>query len=606
MAKKKTNGIMLETTERQTRYVAEQEAKGGGLGLVFADAFLRGMRDIGYKDTAWAMCEEVDNSVQAGATIIAFRFGYVTTNKSKVKPDSIAIIDNGVGMIPKMISYAVRWGGTDREDDRQGFGRYGYGLPSSAVSFCKVYTVYSKVKGGEWHSVRVSIEELAEAASDYEKTNKLLQPRRAEPPAWVLKKSEHFDPTSFDSGTVIVHEDLDRLEWAKAATIKTKLLQRFGVNYRHWLPSPKIVVDDAVVDPVDPLFLMENCRYYDATSVMAQRIETKAFEVETGRKTKGMVKIRASYLPPNFQLDPPDQPISKEAGLRGSKRHQGRFEIMRDYNGLLICREGRQIDCIQPRWTTFQNWDRNVKIEIDFNPELDEFFGITTAKQQIGVADVLWDKLESEGGGNLRKLVSDIRDQLDTDIKKLKGKEDTAAGKDTPRPSEKVMEETEKFKSRPDKPSDRKKAKAREELETTATTISESTGRPHDEVLQDLEERTTSRRFELEFQSIPEGPFYRPKRLGEQKRLIINTLHPFYTKVYDATPEIKAALEVLLFVLGEGELEAEGDFESFYRSARTLWSERLYHALNELKHDDDMRDKAAAVAEKMQSVTAAE
>jgi hypothetical protein len=624
MAKMKTTDITFETTERQKKYVAEQEAKGGGLGLVFADAFLRGMRDIGYKDTAWAMCEEVDNSVQAGATIIGVRFGYAKDNKKKARPDLIAVIDNGVGMIPKMIGYAVRWGGTDREDNRQGFGRYGYGLPSSAVSFCKVYTVYSKVKGGDWHAVRVSIDELAAAASDFEKTNQLLQPRRLDPPAWAMEKwtvkhsndkeedggsvdapeATVIDPGTFESGTVIVHEDLDRLEWAKTSTIKTKLLQRFGVNYRHWLPSPKIVVDDTVTDPVDPLFLMENCRYYDATSVLAQRIETKTFEIETARGTKGSVKIRAAYLPPNFQLDPPDQPISKVAGLRGSKLHQGRFEIMRDYNGLLICREGRQIDCIQPRWTKFQVYDRNVKIEIDFDPELDEFFGITTAKQQIGIDDVLWDKLESDGGGNVRKLVRDIRDRRDEDEAKLKGKEDTAAGKDAPRASEKVMEETEKFKPRADKPSDRKKAKAREELETTATAIAETTGRAREEVLGELEERTAKRRFEVEFQSIPEGPFYRPKRFGEQKRLIINTLHPFYTKVYDATPEIKAALEVLLFVLAEAELEAEGDQESFYRSARGGWSERLYHALNELRPDEDMRDKAAAVAEKMQLAAA--
>ena len=64
-----------------------------------------------------------------------------------------------------------------------------------------------------------------------------------------------------------------------------------------------------------------------------------------------------------------------------------RWEIMKDYNGLLICRERRQIDCIPPRWTKFQNYDANIKIEIDFDPELDEFFGITTAKQQIVIDD---------------------------------------------------------------------------------------------------------------------------------------------------------------------------------------------------------------------------
>jgi hypothetical protein len=197
-----------------------------------------------------------------------------------------------------------------------------------------------------------------------------------------------------------------------------------------------------------------------------------------------------------------------------------------------------------------------------------------------------------------------MRGQFRTDVATLTGKEDDAAGKDAPRASEKVMEETEKFKSRPDKPSDMKKAKAREELKSIATKIAEETGRAQEDVLEELEETTAKRRFKIEFEPMPEGPFYRPKRLGEQKRLIINSLHPFYAKVYDATPEIKAALEVLLFVLGEAELEAEGDFESFYRSARSLWSERLYHALNELRPDQDMRDKAAAVAEKMQMALA--
>ncbi len=508
MAKKKTKDIVLETTERQKRYVAEQEAKGGGLGLVFADAFIRGMRDIGYKDSAWALCEELDNSVQADASVIAIRFGYGKGNKSKVKPDMIAVVDNGVGMIPKMISYAVRWGGTDREDNRKGFGRYGYGLPSSAVSFCKIYTVYSKVKE-RWNGmpcVWISMPWQRRQTS-LKKTNQLLQPQEQEPPDWVMEKSDHFDPAAFESGTIIIHDNLDRLEWSKTDTIKTKLLQMFGVNYRHWLPSPKIVVDDTVAIPVDPLFLMENGRHFDATSVMAQRIETKGFEVETQRGTKGLVKVRASYLPPNFHLDPPNQTIPSDSDRRGLKRHKGRFEIMKDYNGLLICREGRQIDCISPRWTKFQNLDQHVKIEIDFDPELDEFFGITTAKQQITIDEVLWDKLEAAGGGNLRSLVKEIRGKLDDDDKELKGKRDNDAGKDGPRPSEKVMADTEKFKSRPDTPSDEKKAEAQKELENTATVVSETTGRPSRRGFAGTGRRDYGSSFRGRLSwAIPEGP----------------------------------------------------------------------------------------------------
>ena len=45
--------------------------------------------------------------------------------------------------------------------------------------------------------------------------------------------------------------------------------------------------------------------------------------------------------------------------------------------------------------------------------------------------------------------------------------------------------------------------------------------------------------WEVDFEAMPEGPFYRPRRLGEQKRLIINTEHPFYTKIYNATPAVQ-------------------------------------------------------------------
>jgi hypothetical protein len=91
--------------------VKAQKQKGKGLGVVFADAFLRGMRDLGYKSPTWAMAEKIDNSIQAGADIVSINFGYNTDNKSQAKPDALAIIDNGNGMIAEMIGYAVRWGG---------------------------------------------------------------------------------------------------------------------------------------------------------------------------------------------------------------------------------------------------------------------------------------------------------------------------------------------------------------------------------------------------------------------------------------------------------------------------------------------------------------
>src|SRR5438309_4257878 len=178
MAAKSMKGMTIETVERQKKYVESQKEKGNGLGIVFADAFLRGMRDIGYKNAAWSTAEKVDNALQAGATTVSIRFGFERDNKSHTKPDMVAICDDGNGMIPEMISYAVRWGGTDREGDRTGFGRYGYGLPSAAVSLAKRYTVYARAPKGEWHAVTVDIDELAASAGDIDKTRELLSPKK--------------------------------------------------------------------------------------------------------------------------------------------------------------------------------------------------------------------------------------------------------------------------------------------------------------------------------------------------------------------------------------------------------------------------------------------
>src|SRR5438045_4148428 len=95
-------GLTIETIERQRKYVRAQKEKGHGLGVVFADAFLRGMRDLGYKNPAWALAEQIDNSFQAAADTVSVRFSFEGGAKSDLKPQMDALIDNGNGMIPEM------------------------------------------------------------------------------------------------------------------------------------------------------------------------------------------------------------------------------------------------------------------------------------------------------------------------------------------------------------------------------------------------------------------------------------------------------------------------------------------------------------------------
>ena len=59
--------MQMESHENQQQYVDDQKKIGAGFSLIAIEAFLRGMRDIGYKSHGWALAEMIDNSIQAGA-----------------------------------------------------------------------------------------------------------------------------------------------------------------------------------------------------------------------------------------------------------------------------------------------------------------------------------------------------------------------------------------------------------------------------------------------------------------------------------------------------------------------------------------------------------
>ncbi|MDI7864598.1 ATP-binding protein [Rhizobiaceae bacterium n13] len=82
------------------------------------EAFVRGIRDLGYRSNADALSEFIDNALQAYADRIDILFGY--SDSSSKKPTQIAVVDNGYGMDADMIRMAVMWGGTHRESDRNG------------------------------------------------------------------------------------------------------------------------------------------------------------------------------------------------------------------------------------------------------------------------------------------------------------------------------------------------------------------------------------------------------------------------------------------------------------------------------------------------------
>ena len=108
-----------------------------------AQAVLRSLKDLGYKSPYHALNELIDNSMEGGAKEINI---VVQTEEKSNKPKAIAVLDDGHGMVEKMVQFACSLGGSARRAEKKGFGKYGFGLVSSCLGMGINFTVFSRLK----------------------------------------------------------------------------------------------------------------------------------------------------------------------------------------------------------------------------------------------------------------------------------------------------------------------------------------------------------------------------------------------------------------------------------------------------------------------------
>ena len=593
------NLIANPDLEAQRKYTEQMRGKGFDFSLMVADAFVRGIRDIGYKSTATALDELIDNSIQAGAANIHVVFGL---EGKSTKPVRIAIIDDGHGMDADMIRFSMIWGGTHRYNDRNGFGRYGYGLPSASISQGRRFEVYSVVEGGQLTKGWLDLDEIADGKYTNGDGRIIVpEPVVAQLPDWVNAYMEtNLGSRTLVRGTVVLLDKLDRLTWVTESALSGNLLEHIGVVYRNFLREASIFINGKRVEPTDPLFTTPGYRFYDLDEDRAEPLEPTSFEVkdrDTG-KSLGIVKVRYSYIPPTFARYP-------EAKLYPKGKGQNpRFNILKEYNqAIIILRNGRQID-ENPKcpWTTFNNDDRYWGVEVDFPATLDEEFSITTSKQQVVLSERMWTLLEQAG---VKKVVAQLRARYDKDTEFLKVKSEEAKT----RASELAMQEAEKFKiKRPGGLSPEQSTRSERQFQEEVSRKAKQAGVSPEVVASELRLQLQGHPFKVEYVSLPGAPFYRSEQIGGQKVLYLNRDHRFFTHLYagpESTPYLRASLEVLLFVLGDSELDSEDERRQFYEVERAQWSQRLSVALNQLQQFIEAdKKKSDFFEENTQSVAA--
>lgn len=590
MNTKNATQIVIPDLQDQRAYVDKLQKSNFDFSLMVAEAFVRGIRDIGYKDSAYACFEFIDNSLQAGADNVHIVFGY---DDKTNKPSKIAIIDDGHGMEPEMIRLAIIWGGTHRQNDRKGFGRYGYGLPSAAVSQGRRFTVYSLVDGGNIHKNGLDLDDLSNGAYSDDSgrvTVPFSQP--GDLPNWIQPYIPQLLKSEFRHGTVVIIEKLDKLSWITQNGLESNLLEKVGITYRNFLNQKTITVNGKKVEPTDPLFLTPGYRLYDENEVHPEAPEPVTFEVKDSdtRKPLGLIKVRFAYFPPTFTKPNPKDPLSKGVNSRHA--------ILKAHRGIIILRNGRQIEVVAPNdWFSLETNDVYWKVEVDFPPYLDEEFSITTSKQTVRVSDRIWDHLQKAG---VKSAITEMRNKYKKDAEALQAKkEDTSH-----RASERAMEESEKFKTSPG-PSVEQIERSEKRKEDEIRKRAESSGKQIDEVQREVEIETQGHPYKVLRESLPGAPFFRVEQIGGQKVLYLNIAHSFYSKVYwsaDATPYFRAALEVLLFVIGDSELDSSGDRRKFYENERILWSSLLNVALSKLENFIDDSNKRGSDEPEMTSL----
>jgi hypothetical protein len=573
-----------EGLQAQHDYIEKLEAEQFGWDILVGDAFVRGMRDIGYKSTAFALAELIDNAVQASATKVDIVFGF----NGGAKPSKIAVIDNGHGMEPQMVRASLIWGAGTRENNREGFGKYGYGLPSASVSQCHRVSVHSKTPDGVWHRAYLDIDEIRDG--DWTKGNRIEMPPAVpeEPPTFVvdhLKKQKRWD--GFAHGTVVVWENLDRIDYKRREELRNTLVTNLGVIYRNYLVDTPMTVDGTDVVPCDPLFLTEGFRYYDLDEDRAIELPPASVEVkdkETG-DVVGSMRVRFARMPATFFRKPEFKRTNKPGGNAMNERH----EIADANNGIIFLRNGRQIDVLRPPrsfGSINATTDRYWAVEVDFDATLDEMFSITTSKQQVTPETRVWDMLKDKA--NLFTVIGTMRSAYEKEAKTIAAEAEQA--KEEKRASVEAIEEASKFRfTKPPQQTQERTREAAENLGQEARKRATKAGLKPEAVERELVAEREGVTHEVETEDMPGAPFFRCVQEGGTRVLYLNVGHPFYTELYmgpGSSPALRAGLEVLLWTLGNAEVDAEpeSDRRKFYERERSsVWSPHLADALSALK-----------------------
>jgi hypothetical protein len=505
--------------------------------LFFGQTLVQALRDVGYNHTTSALCEHVDNAIQAGATEVRVYFRQ-SGKKGDYQIDA-AVYDDGSGMPPTLLKVAMSFGGSTTFDNRSGIGRFGMGMKTAALSMSPVIELYSWQEPGAIYSMTLDVEaigkdrrnlidlpdptlltELPDEVAELFRKPMVYPTDRADQDV-LAPHEEDLKERLGCSGTIVYIPQCDRLTYAKASTLVDHAVKEMARVYRRAIGSGlKLFVNNRLVEAVDPTYSMPNARHtrFEEVSVKSSRLVISKkvdVRINENRTETAPITIKLYRLPIEEWSSLPRKTLRNDLKVF-------------DGNAVSILRNDREVFAGAMPWlTTRHSVTHWYRIQIDFPGALDEAFGVAANKQGV--------RLKGHVADVIKEAISDEITTINDDIKRFQAQQASAREPAKPSASEARAGEADPFQkdplSAPITPEEQ--AQLDENLRGLALTLKRD--RETDE---QAFERVKNSKYIIDFKHDEYWPFYDVKHHFGRVILTINTAHPFFGDLYDPVRKI--------------------------------------------------------------------
>ena len=475
-----------------------------------------------------AILDITDNAVEAAADRIS-----ILLNQWGKELKSLAIVDNGTGIPPKILDEVLRAGSrTNHLYSSESLSRYGIGLKGAGFSLGNKISVITRAKG---HPLMRRAIDLKYIQQHDKWSQEIREPNEDEVAVFAAALAQLPDGGQRESGTLILIEDLN-IRSRDLTRLRTDVVRQLGETYGKFLSSRgasmlQISVVDTInmkqsekapatlIEPVDPLH-RENA----ATLVLYPREEIKLNDGTS-------IFFSAAALPhPNT--------VSQDL-----KR---KYRYTQANQGIYVYRNGRLLLSGDTLGLFAKDFHLNAfRAELEYTSVADEHVLVDVAKSNVTLSPEAFSRLQELVGVATKTADTLWREKdvlTEDDIKSLFDESNSLIAS-----RHRLIIDLAKKRRE-------KEAKAESSEPEKATTPQQK--------------GVTKRRDDIPYlrsqESLPEDVLYRPIFDPKVQSLVvdINLAHPFSKAVFSVSPgegkrsvprKATTAVQQLVYILGHAE-----------------------------------------------------